>query len=65
MAKQICNLVRVKFKKPKIEMTPLRAAFLSFAMLTAITIWGVAIYTADAATDHAVVDGYGVSAQVR
>jgi hypothetical protein len=42
-------------------MTPLRVMFLFFAMLTAITAWGVAIYTADAASNHAVVDGYGVT----
>lgn len=47
------------------EMTPLRATFLSFFMLFAITAWGVAIYTADAATGHAVVDGYGVTALTR
>jgi hypothetical protein len=47
------------------EMTPLRATLLSFFMLFAITAWGVAIYTADAATGHAVVDGYGVTALTR
>jgi hypothetical protein len=47
------------------EMTPLRATLLSFAMLSAITFWGVAIYTADAASNHSVVDGYGVTAPVR
>ncbi len=46
-------------------MTPLRATLLFFAMLTAITIWGVAIYTADAASDHAAVDGYGVTSPLR
>lgn len=46
-------------------MTPLRATLLSFAMLTALMFWGVAIYTADAATGHAVVDGYGVTALTR
>lgn len=47
------------------EMTILKAALLSFAMLSAISIWGVAIYTADAASGHAVVDGYGVTALTR
>jgi hypothetical protein len=48
-------------QKAETEMTSLRAAFLLFAMLTAITAWGVAIYTADAASGHLVVDGYGVT----
>jgi hypothetical protein len=34
---------------------------LFFAMLAGITVWGVAIYTADAASGHVVVDGYGVT----
>ena len=42
-------------------MTPVKAALLSFAMLAAIAFWGVGIYAADASTNHAVVDGYGVS----
>ncbi len=43
------------------EMTPVKAALLSFAMLAAITLWGVGIYGADASSGHAVVDGYGVT----
>ena len=43
------------------EMTPVKAALLSFAMLAAITLWGVGIYAADAASGHAAVDGYGVT----
>ncbi len=46
------------------EMNPLRATLLSCFMLFAITAWGVAIYTADAAGGHA-VDGYGVTAMTR
>ncbi len=46
-------------------MTPLRATLLSFAMLSAITFWGIAIYTADAAGNHTVVDGYGVTVHTR
>ena len=42
-------------------MTPVKAALLSLAMLTAITIWGIGIYGADASSGHAVVDGYGVT----
>jgi hypothetical protein len=47
------------------EMKPLRATLVSCFMLFAITAWGVAIYTADAATGHAAVDGYGVTALAR
>ena len=43
-------------------MTPVKAALLSFVMLSAIAFWGAGIYAADAATGHAVIDGYGVSA---
>jgi hypothetical protein len=46
-------------------MTPLKATLLSFLMLTAITVWGMAIYSADAASGHAAVDGYGVTAFIR
>jgi len=42
-----------------------RAAFLSFLMLSAIIVCGVGIYTADAASGHAVVDGYGITAAAR
>jgi hypothetical protein len=43
-------------------MTALKAALLSLAMFCAIAMWGVGIYSADAAGDHMVSDGYGVSA---
>jgi hypothetical protein len=43
-------------------MTALKATLLSLAMFSAIAMWGVAIYSADAAGDHVVSDGYGVSA---
>jgi hypothetical protein len=43
------------------EMTPVKAALLSFAMLAAIGLWGVGIYAADAKSGHTVVDGYGVT----
>ena len=42
------------------EMSPVKAALLSLAMLAAIAVCGVGIYAADASTGHAVVDGYGV-----
>jgi hypothetical protein len=43
-------------------MTPVKAAFLSVFMLSGIFMWGAAIYSADAAGGHLVVDGYGVVA---
>jgi hypothetical protein len=48
--------------KPKPEMTTVKAALLSLAMLAAIAIGGIGIYAADASSGHAVVDGYGVGA---
>lgn len=46
-------------------MNPVKAALLSFVMLSGILVWGAGIYSSDAATKHAVVDGYGVGASVR
>jgi hypothetical protein len=43
-------------------MNPVKAALLSFAMLSAIAFCGVGIYAADASSGHLVVDGYGVTA---
>jgi hypothetical protein len=43
-------------------MITLKAALLSLAMVCAICVCGIGIYAADAANDHAVVDGYGVIA---
>jgi len=42
-------------------MTPVKAVFLSLFMLSGILMWGAAIYSADAANGHPVVDGYGVA----
>ncbi|WP_281406251.1 hypothetical protein [Aquamicrobium sp. LC103] len=39
----------------------MKAALLSFFMLTGIIMWGVGIYSADAAGDHVGTDGYGIS----
>ncbi|TIT18538.1 MAG: hypothetical protein E5W81_13585 [Mesorhizobium sp.] len=47
------------------EMTSVKAAFLSFVMLSAIVLCGLGIYSADAANDHNAVDGYGVTAALR
>ena len=41
-------------------MTSVKAALLSFAMLSAIVVCGLGIYAADAANNHVAVDGYGV-----
>lgn len=49
----------------KAEMTPVKTALLSLAMLSSIALWGVGIYAADAASGHNVVDGYGVTASTR
>ncbi|GEM_PF-1108550 len=43
-------------------MTPLKAAFLSFSMLSGILLWGAAVYVGDAAAGHPPIDGYGVNA---
>jgi len=48
--------------RPPTEMTPVKAALLSFAMLAAICISAAGIYSADASGGHAVVDGYGITA---
>ncbi|MCG7505483.1 hypothetical protein [Mesorhizobium retamae] len=41
-------------------MTSVKAALLSFFMLSAIVVCGLGIYAADAANNHNAVDGYGV-----
>jgi hypothetical protein len=46
-------------------ITPVKAALLSLAMLAAIAMFGIGIYSADASAGHAVVDGYGVGAYAR
>ncbi|RUV34679.1 hypothetical protein EOB49_24830 [Mesorhizobium sp. M7A.F.Ca.MR.148.00.0.0] len=52
-------------QKAQQEMTSVKAAFLSFAMLSAIVLCGLGIYAADAANNHNAVDGYGVTASLR
>lgn len=47
--------------KVRSEMTPVKAALLSFAMMSAIVLCGFGIYSAGAAGGHAVIDGYGVT----
>lgn len=46
-------------------MTTVKAALLSLAMFFAIALSAVGIYGADMASDHNVVDGYGVNARLR
>ncbi len=46
-------------------MTTVKAALLSFAMLSAIVLGGLGIYAADAANNHNAVDGYGVTSSLR
>jgi hypothetical protein len=43
----------------------MKAALLSYVQLSGILVWGAGIYSADASTKHAVVDGYGVGASIR
>lgn len=43
----------------------MKAALLSFAMLSAIVLGGLGIYAADAANNHVAVDGYGVTTASR
>jgi len=52
-------------RKAQSEMTSVKAALLTFAMLSAIVFGGLGIYAADAANDHNAVDGYGVTATLR
>ena len=47
------------------EMTSVKAALLSFIMLSAIVLCGLGIYSADAASNHNAVDGYGVTTALR
>ena len=47
------------------EMTTVRAALLTFLMLSGLALSGFGIYAADASSDHRVVDGYGITAAVR
>ena len=42
-----------------------KIALLSFCMLIGIAFWGAGIYSADAASGHTAVDGYGVTTASR
>lgn len=46
-------------------MTPMKSILLSMFMLSAIGLFGLGIYTADAGGAHKPVDGYGVIASGR
>ncbi|TIS97066.1 MAG: hypothetical protein E5W72_06025 [Mesorhizobium sp.] len=52
-------------QKAQQEMTSVKAALLSFAMLSAIVLCGLGTYAGDAANNHNAVDGYGVTAALR
>lgn len=43
-------------------VTSVKAALLSLAMLCALVVCGIGIYSADASNNHYAVDGYGVVA---
>ena len=43
-------------------MSPVKAALLSFAMLSAIVLGGLGIYAADASSGRVAIDGYGITA---
>lgn len=43
---------------------PVRAAFLSAAMLLALSFWGLAVYTESAHAGKAPIDGYGISIEL-
>ncbi len=42
-----------------------RAVLLTFAMIAATSLWGLAVYTDGAMAGNVPVDGYGVSVSVR
>jgi hypothetical protein len=52
----------VQIYRSSTEMTPVKAALLSFAMMSAIVLCGFGIYSAGASANDAVIDGYGVTA---
>ena len=62
---RIVTLFVPQVTRTRTEMNPVKAAFLSFAMLSAIALCGVGIYAADAASGRAVVDGYGITSFAR
>lgn len=43
-------------------MNPMKAAILSFLMLSAVVMGGIGMYSTQAVADHNRADGYGVSA---
>lgn len=59
---QIVTTIGAELQNLKPEMSTVKAALLSLAMLSAIVMCGFGIYAADASSGHAVVDGYGVIA---
>jgi hypothetical protein len=51
-----------QFARNEIEMTTVKFVLLTALMISGLGFWAVGIYSADAAADHLVVDGYGVTA---
>ncbi|MEZ5782554.1 MAG: hypothetical protein R3D70_13210 [Rhizobiaceae bacterium] len=43
----------------------MKSTLLAFVMVSGIAAWAAGIYTADAASGHVAIDGYGVTAAVR
>lgn len=43
----------------------MKAAVLSFLMLSAIAMGGIGFYSTQAVADHSLTDGYGVTAALR
>jgi hypothetical protein len=46
-------------------MNPMKAAVLSFLMLSAVAMGGIGLYSTQAVADHSLIDGYGVSSIAR
>jgi hypothetical protein len=59
---RIGNRVRAAMRTASTWVTSVKAALLSLAMLCALVVCGIGIYSADASNNHYAVDGYGVVA---
>jgi hypothetical protein len=46
-------------------MNLMKAAIMSFLMLSAVAMGGIGLYSTQAAADHPMADGYGISALAR
>lgn len=43
-------------------MNPMKAAILSFLMLSAVAMGGIGFYSTQAVADHSPIEGYGITA---